>query len=224
MVVTQGTVQIMGSGKWTMTFDELYEKLEQFVHYLGHTKANGAALMDHDEISGELFEEMVKGYARYSHLPEEELLAVVKRMFDNRISELTYKYYVTHRKAALNPANMPTDNNEEDQWRNGFSITWQSCAEFDLDELIESKDRVRATYEALSPDAQVVFRAVIHDNPQIARQLLLSGLRASYVYDNGKVRVIKPWQVAESLIMKEKDVRKAFGEIKRVYAEVMNEV
>ena len=218
-------MQIMGSGKWTMTFDELYEKLEQFVHYLGHTKANGAALMDHDEISGELFEEMVKGYARYSHLPEEELLAVVKRMFDNRISELTYKYYVTHRKAALNPANMPTDNNEEDQWRNGFNITWSSCEEHgELGELIESKERVQRTYDALSSDAQVVFKAVIQDNPQLARQLLLSGLRASYVYDNGKVRVIKPWQVAESLIMKEKDVRKAFGEIKRVYAEVMNEV
>ena len=80
-----------------MSFEEVYEALERFVHHLALQKANGAVLMDRDELTGELFEEMVKGYNHYGHLPKGQLLAVIRKMMDNRIAELTYKYYLTHR-------------------------------------------------------------------------------------------------------------------------------
>jgi len=210
-----------------MTFDELYRKLEKFVHWLAHAKANGAFLMDHQEISSELFEEMVKGYARYGHLPEGELVAVIKTMMDNRISKLTYIYYVTHRAQGNHPMSLSGGRLRRPSGGEGWmqKIYWSSVEQDkEPEDLMESKERVQKTRDALSPGAQTVFNAVLYDNPQLARQLTLSGIRASYVYDNGKVRLVKPWQVAESLAMSEKAVRKAFREIKQVYSEVLDEV
>lgn len=210
-----------------MTFDELYQKLEKFVHYLAHSKANGAALMDHDEISGELFEEMVKGYARYSHLPEGQLLAVIRRMMDNRISELIYKYYKTHRGLAIGSDSFPDDDQDTVDtvcnWMN--SVTWSSNGDCqDVSALVESRDRVRETFDRLSAGSKKVLRAVLDGNRGLLDQIYLSGLRSSYVYQaNGKIKV-RPWQVADSLAIDESDVRKAYREIKRVYAEVSDGV
>jgi hypothetical protein len=206
-----------------MSFDEVYEALEKFVHYLAHTKANGAALMDHDEISGELFEELVKGYARYGHLPEGELLAVIRRMMDNRIAELTYKYYLTHRGLAVNALSLSfgSDGRRSDSWMQ--NVVWTSdnnaC---NVTELLGSSERVIDTLGSLSYNARKVFLAVLYGCPGLEKQIKLAGLRASFVYKgNGTVKV-KPWHVAEALVMDEEVVKKAFKEIKSVYAEVVN--
>lgn len=212
-----------------MSFDELYGHLEKFVHYLAHSKANGAFLMDHDEISGELFEEMVKGYQRYGHLPQDQLLKVVKKMMDNRISELTYKYYVTHRKYALKAVDLSGDVREccsadVEEWAE--KIMWTSCERgSNVDEFIDSKERVRQTFDALSGSAKKVLFALLYGCPNLTAQIELSGRRSSHVYKTPNREIkIKPWHVAEALLMDEKEVKQAFVEIKKTYAEVRNGV
>ena len=203
-----------------MSFDEVYEALEKFVHYLAHSKANGAALMDHDEISGELFEEMVKGYARYGHLPEGQLLAVIRRMMDNRIGELTYKYYMTHRGLAIDAVSLPYGY---EIGTNLKHVIWTSEDKIsNVKEFLESRERVRETLSFLSKEAQKVLIAVLDGCPGLEKQIKLSGLRASFVYKGTGTIKVKPWHVAEALVMKEADVKRAFREIKRAYAEVVN--
>jgi len=204
-----------------MTFEELYEKLEKFVHYLAHSKANGAFLMDHDEISGELFEVMVKGYARYNHLPKEELLAVIKKMMDNKISDLIYTHYVTHRGLAIGSDSIPESDNPACDWTK--TIAWSSNERLQsVSSLVESRERVQDTYNRLSPNAQRVFQAIILGSPELDLQLEMSYLRASYIYqDEWKVKV-RSWQIADSLSMGVSTVKKALTEIRKVYAEVSN--
>lgn len=211
-----------------MSFDELYGHLEKFVHYLAHSKANGAFLMDHDEISGELFEEMVKGYQRYGHLPQNQLLKVVKRMMDNRISELTYRYHVTHRKYALKARSLSGEMCEYpsklDDWTE--EIIWTSCENgSNVDELFDSKERVRQTFDALSISAERVLFALLYGCPNLTAQIELSGRRSSHIYKTPDREIkIKPWHVAEALLMDEAEVKKAFIEIKQTYIEVRDVV
>lgn len=209
-----------------MSFDEVYKALERFVHHLALQKANGAFLMDEDEISGELFEEMVKGYARYGHLPKGQLLAVIRKMMDNRIGELTYKYYKTHRGLALGALSMPREdgkNNRVDRWMK--SVIWTSNGnEFNIDEFLESRERVRETLSSLSEESRKVLLAVLDDCSGLEKQIKLSGQRASFVYEGRGSIKVKPWHVAEALVMEEKNVKKAFKEIREVYAEVVNGV
>lgn len=209
-----------------MTFDEVHEALKKFVRYLASTKANGAWLMDKDELEGELFEEMVKGYQKYGHLPKGELLAIIRKMMDNRISELTYKYYKTHRGLGNHAASLTKEEADsacglEGTW--GHAVTWASMDESGtLDELIDSRARVEETLDRLSESAKIVLETVLGDNPHLATHIHLAGLRSSFTCKatKGTVRV-KPWHVADTLMIEEKDVLKAYREIRKVYAEVV---
>src|SRR3990167_8635608 len=74
---------------------EVYDDLVKFVKWLASSNHDDSnIMMDYDEIVGELMLELVKGVAHYKHLERKKLLAVIKRMMDNRISELRYKYYL----------------------------------------------------------------------------------------------------------------------------------
>lgn len=220
-----------------MSFEELYEHLEKFVHYLSHEKANGAFLMDAEEIAGELFVEMVRGYQQYGHLPEGELLAVVRKMMDNKISDLVYRYYVTHRKhnnSAFSLSSGSVDRGYKvDNSNRGealdqllYRATWTSCpAPSNLEEIIDSKERVDETFEALSKSARRVLFALLYGCPGVTSQVELSGKRASHIFKvpNRPVK-IKPWHVAEALDMEETEVRRAFLEIREAYEEIVDAV
>ena len=79
---------------------EVYVELEKFVHFLASKNANpNNVMMEYDEIVSELMLEMVKGLRAYKDLPKGQLKAVIRRMMDNRVSELRYRFYVTHRVA-----------------------------------------------------------------------------------------------------------------------------
>jgi len=202
-----------------MSFDEVYGSLLKFVYYLAAQREHDAALLGFQEIKSELFEEMVKGYARYGHLPRGQLLAVIRKMMDNRLSELTHKYYLTHRGLGVNAKSMPE---ADEAWFE--DVVWTSdgndCSV--LEEFLDSKERVEETLNALSREDRKVLLSVLYGCPGLEKQIKLSGLRASFVYTaRGTIR-IKPWHVAEALEMEEEDVKKSFKEIERAYAEVVN--
>ena len=209
-----------------MTFEEVHEKLDKFVHYLAHNNANGAPLMDHDEICGELYLEMVKGFQHYGHLPEGQVLALLRKMFDNRIAELTYKYYGTHRKFAANAGSIGQMWDEQGDHYTKY-ITWTTAPDIlsqDPSIVYEGLCRVNAVYESLSDKAKTVFCAVMGENPLLAEHIQLAGIRASFVYKGRGTVSVRPWQVADSLAMDESDVRSAFREIGKAYSEVVSNV
>ena len=77
----------------------VYKALYKFVLKVCWEKGDpNNIMMDGDELFGELLEEIAKGLKHYADLPYNQKLAVIRSMLDNRVAELRYKYYVTHRK------------------------------------------------------------------------------------------------------------------------------
>jgi hypothetical protein len=222
-----------------LPIEMVIEKLERFVHWLAIGAANETiALLSHDEIAGELYEEIVKGYNKYKHLAEGPLLAVIRRMLDNRIKELHYRFYLTHR-------GMGNDAVSLEQWRHdgdgdGSKEYAISGAVLSIDVLVnvsitssedgqdpaalaESIMRVQETRSRLSLAAAAVFDALLYGHPLLAQQVILSGQRATAIYKgDAKVR-IQPWQVGDSLLLTEDEVKEAYKEIRAVYQEVLDE-
>lgn len=215
-----------------MTFEEVHEKLYKFIHYLSWKNDNGAPLMDHDEIVGELNVELVKGYQAYkdSH-PDDELIIVLKRMMDYRISELIHMYYGTHRKKAVNTISITTYVNGDEQEHNASvqlldkgSWLFTTADETDIVDpivLIESADRVRQVYENVGDTAKCILYAVLYGNSLLAENMQLAGIRASYVFKKGGSITVRPYHLVNSLALDEEAVKISIEEIKRVYAEVL---
>jgi hypothetical protein len=211
--------------------DSVYVELEKFVRYLAGRNANpNNTMMEYDEIVGELMLEMVKGIRAYPDLPMNQLKAVIRRMMDNRIGELRYRFYTTHRSAENKMISLSilVNVNDEDQ----LSYNTPTGIQHPVEELIEdegadpstlldSKERVQETRENLSLTALRVFDAVIYGNNMLAKILLLSSMRASYVFGS-RTTVMKPWHIADALHLSLEEVKGAIKEIKYVYAEVCN--
>jgi len=156
--------------------------------------------------------ELAKGLQHYEDLPDDELDAVIRRMMDNRISELKYKFYKTHRKIEISDSSYVS---LEDY------IDYQTLKSDrpDAEDIADSKHRVQVTREELSPIAKRVFDALIFGNKRLNAELKLSNKRANSVYKNHKVRV-RPHHVADALLISEKQVIKSYNEIREVYQEV----
>lgn len=199
--------------------ERLYLRLERFIYWLANQNSNpDIVLLDVDEIVAELLLEFVKGINHYADLPDNELEAVLKRMFDNRIGELKYKYYSTHRKNAVLTVSIQVDDEDDDS---------------DLDEIIpdgapdvadiyDSAERIASTKERLSPIARQVFNALVYGNSDLRRQLRLSDMRAASQFKTHKI-VVLPFHIADALHISEEDVMDALKEIRRTYLEVCDE-
>jgi len=193
--------------------EQTYVRLVKFAYWLaGNNQNQHCVLLSYDEIVGELLLELAKGLQHYEDLPDDELDAVIRRMMDNRISELKYRFYKTHRKVEL-------ENNEFWSWDD--CSEWENSVEGkpDAEDIADSKRRVQATREKLSPIAKRVFDALIFGNKRLNVELKLSNKRANSVYKNHKVRV-RPHHVADALLISEKQVIKSYNEIREVYQEV----
>jgi DNA-directed RNA polymerase specialized sigma24 family protein len=192
--------------------EQTYVRLVKFAYWLaGNNQNQDSIMMSFDEIVGELLLELAKGLQHYEDLPDDELDAVIRRMMDNRISELKYKYYKTHRKYELEKV----------------VLSWDECSEWenstghgsDTENITESKRRVQDTRNGLSPVSKEVFDALVFGNDRLNNQLKLSNMRANTVYKNHKVRV-RPHHVADALLISEKQVIDSYNEIREVYQEV----
>ena len=211
-----------------MTFEEVHGKLGKFIHYLAWRNDNGAPLMDHDEIVGELNIELVKGYQAYkdSH-PDDELIMVLKRMMDYRISELIHKYYGTHRKLGVNALSITTYISEESDGVNVQTLykyqftTADETNTVDPSLFVESMDRVRQVYDSVGDIAKSILYAVLCGNGLLEENLKLSGIRASYVFKNGGSVTVRPHHLVSSLALSERTVKEAINEIKQTYTKVL---
>lgn len=217
------------------TFDELFAELVNFIHWLAIKQQNSqTVMMDKDELIGELYVEFVVGVQRYGNKPKNECMAILRRMFDNRIAELKAKYHYTHRAAELDLNTIPLQQLDRDAPDNIDEIVtnvnveyYQSVTEdhASLEEIVEVESTIRAMYLRLSENASRVFQVLMgdSDNPMILSHLLLSSMRANAVYDNGGTIRLRTWQIADALFMLPSDVQEAMEEIKQVYNEVTND-
>ena len=208
---------ILEQPKFSMVDDErgeqTYVRLVKFAYWLaGNNQNQHCVLLSYDEIVGELLLELAKGLRHYEDLPDDELDAVIRRMMDNRISELKYKFYKTHRKIEISDSSYVS---LEDY------IDYQTLKSDrpDAEDIADSKHRVQVTREELSPIAKRVFDALIFGNKRLNAELKLSNKRANSVYKNHKVHV-RPHHVADALLISEKQVIESYNEIREVYQEV----
>jgi len=210
---------ILEQPKFSMVDDkrgeQTYVRLVKFAYWLaGNNQNPHSVMLNFDEIVGELLLELAKGLQHYEDLPDNELDAVIRRMMDNRISELKYRFYKTHRKVEL----------EEDKiefWDWEDREKWDEIIDGrpNAEDIATSKQRVKDTRDKLSPISKSVFDALIFGNDRLNVELRLSNKRANSVYKNHKVRV-RPHHVADALLISEKQVIKSYNEIREVYQEV----
>lgn len=196
--------------------EEVYVEMEKFIHYLAGR--NSSMVVEYDDIVQELMVELVKGVQAYPSLQREQLKAVLRKMMDNRIAELRYRYYVTHRKQELFNISIDMEINVGDS-----IYPFEELLEGGDDPavLYESKERVMQLRNMLSLTAQQVFDSLIFGNNQIAMLAWLSAIRAKYIFGSRVVRV-RPWHIADALCLEEKEVKAAIREIKSVW-RVYNE-
>jgi len=204
----------------------IYDDLVRFVKWLASSNHDeNDIMMDYDEIVGELLLELVKGVAHYRELPREKLLAVIKKMMDNRISELRYKYYLTHRKAHASQISLERTVDKDD------TMTEEECpseelvdieAEESVEGIAESNEIVQQVRSRLSANSLKVFDTVIvGNNPRMLQFIALNAERTAYVRGirGGKVKITKDI-VANAAILPRRAVRYAYREISAVYREV----
>lgn len=191
------------------TYEEV--DLERFVkHLAGRFRNEECVGMEFDDLVAELNYEIVKVLQnkKYDILPLEQMKAVLRTSCDFRISELRYRYYVTHRKMA----------------QNDISIELEICenkeSEYSVESTYDSICRVEETRNYLSKSAKIVFDAVILGNNPMLTTIFQESMKESEKKPSNR---LKTWQVAEAIDMPVSTVNKAFKEIKLAYAEVMNE-
>lgn len=191
----------------------MYEVLNGFVHWLSAQNNNDDnIMMSAEEIAGELFLEIVKGCNYYcgKGLSQERLEAILRKMMDNRVSELRYKHYVTHRKLAQ--TNVSLDSDE------GAEIPLEEYVEDPdaalPDSLMESGSLVSEIRSHISDNGRKVFDAVLYDpDGRTGKFLKLSNLRAKAVGRNGRVKITKD-VVSNAAVLSMRNVNLAYGEIR----------
>jgi len=195
------------TNKIAVKFSTIEDEMMGFAQYLAARNAGEVVLMEQDELVGEMCEEIVKGLRYYADkdLTDDQLKAVLRKMMDNRIAELRYRHYVTHRAALIGAASLCDDDAE--------FITSDDITPDQAYASMEYVDGVRA---ALSDTAAKVFDALVHGTSEKLGVLVwLSCVRANTVHANSKA-VLKYWHVAQALDMDERTVRDAFNEIRAV--------
>lgn len=211
-----------------MEFHEIYNQLERYVHWLAEktSKQNSDAdLMNYDDMVGELFLELWKGYTRYKDKPADELLAILRRMMDNRISELRYRYLVTHRKQEITNVTIIHDPHETSEWDEDLDVISDEIIEdigSDPAVIYMSLERVFEVRDALNETERRIFDAVLFGDEMVDAYVAISIRRANYVYKSGGTVKVRPFHISDALQIPEKDVVAAFRKVKKVYAGVVD--
>lgn len=207
-----------------MDDEKVVEAIWKFVHWLASRSAMPTVpLMDYDELVGELLEEVAKGLKAYQGKPMNELLAILRKMCDNRLYELRHKYLHTHRREAANAFGLEIIDPEgyEGDTSVGGLPDEQVIYTHDL---VLSRLRVRETRRRLERGyVRDVFDAIVYGDQNLGEQVAMAGVRAATVFKSGGSVRIKPWHVAEALAIPEDIVRDAFKIIKEIYGHVRRE-
>jgi len=186
------------------TADAVYEDLKKFVRYLAKSNGNSNnVMMAADELEGELWVEVAKGLNVYGELPHNELLAVLRRMIDNRLAELKYRHYITHRAA---------ENNMVD-----IDGLWDEPDSSSPEDVVASLEKVRRVRDSLSPMAKQVFDAIVVGDERIMWQCQLAGMRRAYVYANGGTVTINSHIISVALAIDGDKAKACMREIKKAW-------
>jgi len=200
--------------------EEIITGMKKFVFYLAHQNQDDLIGMEFDDIVQELQIELIKGVNYYAgkNMNINQLHAVLRRMLDNRISELKYRYYVTYRKNFKIQVSIDIELDEHNgtmrQNPEKLLILKNLTAHEDISEKCESSDRVCATRKKLSPISKRIFDAIILSDDEIIRS----------IHNPNADKHLKYHKVAEALGISERIVKSSFLEIRNAYKEVCEEV
>lgn len=215
-------------------FGVVYDELNDLVHYLAirYSETATEVLMEKDEIVGELYEELWKGclYYQKRNLPIKQMLTVLKVMLSNRVAELRYKYYRTHRK--IGQLNISIDiyavddseaMNVEESLNYDPMQDLVSTFAIDPASIYDSQELLSIIRKALDEVAQQIFDALIYGNEQLALHVWLSSVRSSEVNKSDRPAKLKPYHIASALCLPEVEVKLAMKTIKQIVIEVTDE-
>jgi|WetSurMetagenome_2_1015567.scaffolds.fasta_scaffold191224_2 hypothetical protein len=193
-------------------FNKIYSQLENLVKYIA-TRNEG---MGKEDVEQELRLELVKCFPKYQHLPEDQIIKVMKSIFFYRIKELRYKVFLTLRQKMLADSYSIDDVEENETALVPYKAMVDDTPS--VEHIVEVKELMTQVRENLSPMAQQVFDAVMYDvDGRLHTVLILAMHRASSKYRQPCVNV-KPAHIASALNIPVSSVHKAYKEI----AEVMN--
>lgn len=177
-------------------------------------------LMEYDELVGELLFEVSKGLKYYGDKSPDDLKNAVMSMMRNRLGELKYRYFLTHRRVEKLhiSIDIQVDSADDDGAELGEIITDEQPTP---ESWVLSRERVEATRSLLSAKAQQVFDAIVQGDQKLSLLVWLSMMRAKAMHktSTAKMRAI---HVADALGMSEPDVHRAYKEIRKAYLEVCN--
>lgn len=203
--------------------DFVMEELGKLVYYLASRYDSGdQVLMEKDEIVGELYYELAKGMEYYKHLDKKDLLAVLKTMLSNRISELKYKYFVTHRKEGTYAISIDILVQSIDDGVSDAHNLIKDPSQ-DVEGVLISKDIVMEVRDQLQPVTQIIFDAIVYGHDRLSWMVWLSAVRAAFVYKTGGTAKMHPWHIADALCIPVDQVKDSMAEIKEVVHEVYND-
>lgn len=213
------------------TIDDIIAALQDFIYYLAHTRCTSdTLLMGFDDIVGELLLELVKTFMYYKdkNLTKGQMLAVIRKTLDNRIGELIYRYFKTHRVVGNNY--IPIEQLAEMEDEDDDTLYHPSASSIDIhlevfptaETILISKQGVLQLRSMLSPAAIKVVDAILDGHPMVAEQVRLSIDRAAFVYKSGGTVRIEAWHLADGLAMDVNDIKRAFVEIRKAYVEAFH--
>lgn len=225
-----------------MTFDEVMTELEDFVHWLSHQAERQfgeySDMMNSDDIAGELFLELWKGFIHYQDKPAGELIALLKTMCDNRIGELKYRYFKTHRKVEASMVKITTLEPEDGaglgelviikgKLVDAELISSETADDFMSDSVSDpakismSYQRVMEVRDALSQRSREMFDAIVTDNEEVKAEILLTVERKKFRFSSGGTIRLKRHHVSNALGMSDAESREAWEEIGEQVKEIM---
>lgn len=184
------------------TVEELHARLDKFIKWLAYRRASGHILMQADELEGYMYEELVHGWQYYGKrgLSTGALLAVVRRMLDNRIGELVHRFYKTHRSVEATMMNLDDCVSMAD----GVS----------MEERVRSSEKFDKFWNMLDEQEQDIVAALLNFDNRVRQQVILRGYRRSYVFASCVVRIDSSL-IADALHYSRTDARHLWSSIRR---------
>jgi hypothetical protein len=186
---------------------EVYASLEKLIWRLAWNLDNPEnAMMQAEEIAGELSLEVAKGMKVYGHLPQDELMKVLKCMIGYRISELKYKNYMTHRKAASLVVSLELESEIDNDMSEKFGVP------SDVEDRLESEQKFTRLINSIHLQSAIILHAIIYGDDGLREYLDSHCIKPA--------DKIKPEYLAEGLQMDLKVVRSSITEIKQAYKDI----
>jgi DNA-directed RNA polymerase specialized sigma24 family protein len=189
------------------TLEQLCEHLRKYVLWLSYRRQTNSVMLGQDDLADDLWEEVIKGWLYYKDkgLQDEQLLAVIRQMLDNRVGELVHRYHGTHREAG------------------NTYVDLDDVQSVDLDALdpqdaVEQDQHVRQFLESLEPHEMEVVCAILYPDARMGQAVGLASIRRGFVFDNPAISV-GPDLMSSVLHIDLKEVKRRWHIIRRKWRE-----